>query len=70
MVSREFAKGCLLVILVDLGLCMSGSVCLFFFFLFHTEPRRSFGIYDGEEGFGLHRNVSVEGRMWCMLFLV
>ena len=46
MVSREFAKGCLLGILVELGLCMSWSVCLFFFFffLFRTEPRRSFGV--------------------------
>ena len=47
MVSREFAKGCLLGILVELGLCMSWSVFLFFFFfffLFRTEPRRSFGI--------------------------
>ena len=36
MVSREFAKGCLLGILVELGLCMSWSVCLFFFFFYFT----------------------------------
>ena len=35
MVSREFAKGCLLGILVELGLCMSWSVCPFFFFFFY-----------------------------------
>lgn len=63
MVSREFAKGCLLGILVEPGLCMSWSVCLFFFPLFHTQPRRSFGIWDGERDFGLHRNVNVERRI-------
>ena len=36
MVSREFAKGCLLGILVEVGLCMSWSVCLFFFFSYFT----------------------------------
>ena len=34
MVFREFAKGCLLGILVEPGLCMSWSVCLFFFLYF------------------------------------
>lgn len=32
----------------------------FFSPLFHTQPRRSFGIWDGERGFGLHRNVNEE----------
>lgn len=56
-------------ILVELGLCKSWSVCLFFFFSYFTLELREVLWYIGwGGGLGLHRNVSVEGRMVVYVF--